>query len=255
MPLTLQTVPCLSDNYAFLLHDSASGETAVVDVPEAAPIEAALQENGWQLTQIVITHHHADHIDGVDRLRQSTGAKVVGAAADSHRLPDLDQAVEPGQTIRVCGAEANVLDVPGHTVGHIAFHLPDERIAFTGDSLMALGCGRLFEGTPEQMWRSLSQFRDMPGDTRICSGHEYTSNNASFAVTVDPDNDALKERASDVSAARAEGRATVPSMLSAELKTNPFLRPDDGAIRAELGMKDEPDVAVFAEIRRRKDSF
>ena len=255
MPLELVTVPCLKDNYAFLLHDGASGRTALVDAPEAAPILAALEDRGWRLSDILITHHHGDHIDAVDALRDATGATVWGAAADAARLPPLDRAVHPGEALDFAGETVEVIDVPGHTVGHIAFHFPGSRLLFTGDSLMALGCGRLFEGTPAQMWASLSAMAALPDDTLVCSGHEYTQGNARFARAVDPDNAALRDRAEAVAAARGEGRPTVPSRLGEEKATNPFLRAGSAAIRATLGMADAQDVDVFARVRKLKDEF
>ncbi|PRY23652.1 hydroxyacylglutathione hydrolase [Aliiruegeria haliotis] len=247
------TIPCRSDNYAFLLHDKASGATAVIDVPEAAPIRAALADRGWTLTDILITHHHDDHIDGVETLKAETGARVVGASADSHRLPPLDLAVAEGDTIAVGGLNGDILDVSGHTIGHIAFHFPG--VVFTADSLMALGCGRLFEGDAPMMWASLSKLAALPEDTIVCSGHEYTSANAAFAATIDPDNAALKARTEDIARKRASGAPTVPSILSEELATNPFYRAKAPEVKARLGMAGAPDVDVFAEIRRRKDAF
>jgi hydroxyacylglutathione hydrolase len=255
MALALLIIPCLTDNYAYLIHDEASGETAVVDVPEAAPIRDALKERGWTLSHILITHHHHDHIGGIAELLEVAPAKVVGCAADAHRLPPLDIAVSEGDSIQIGGEAGKVLDVSGHCQGHIAFHFPKSALAFTGDSLMALGCGRIFEGTPKQMWESLCKIAALPSDTTICSGHEYTASNAKFALTIDPDNQALISRAAEVDAARAKGQPTVPSQLSEELRTNPFLRANDGAIRAHLGMQSEPDVEVFTEIRSRKDRF
>jgi hydroxyacylglutathione hydrolase len=255
MPLELVTVPCLKDNYAYLLHDAATGATALVDAPEAAPILAVLQARGWGLAQIFITHHHADHIDGVAALVAATGARVIGAAADSHRLPPLDQAVNAGDTVTIAGAAGVVLDVPGHTVGHVAFHLPGEKLAFTADSLMALGCGRLLEGTAAQMWQSLSRLAALDPATLICSGHEYTAANARFAVTIDPGNPDLAQRVADITAARAAGLATVPSVLSLELATNPFLRTHLPQVKQSIGMPTADDVESFAEIRRRKDRF
>ncbi len=249
------TVPCLRDNYAFLLHDPVTGATAVVDVPEAAPIEAALAERGWRLSDILITHHHADHIDGVEALRKATGAKVWGARADAHRLPALDHAVSEGDSVTVGGLSGDVIDVSGHTVGHIALHFPQAGAVFTADSLMALGCGRLFEGTPEQMWASLSKLAKLPPETLVCSGHEYTASNARFALTVDPDNSALISRAAAVDAARAANRPTVPSTLAEELETNPFLRAADPAIARHLGLDGRDPAAVFARIRSLKDAF
>lgn len=255
MPLEIVTIPCRADNYAFLLHDATSGATAVVDVPDAAPIRAALSARGWRLTDILITHHHYDHIDGVDELRAAFGARVVGAAADAHRLPALDLAVRDGDVVMIGGEAGQVLDVSGHTMGHIAYHFTDTAAVFTADSLMALGCGRLFEGDAATMWASLSKIAALPPETLVCSGHEYTANNGAFALTVDPGNAALQARVDAVHKKRADGQPTVPSRLSEELATNPFLRASDPAIRAHLGMEAAEDVEVFAEIRRRKDAF
>ena len=253
MPLELITIPCLTDNYAYLLHNPATGQTALVDAPQAAPIQAVLEARGWRLTDLLITHHHGDHIDAVAALRG--GARVIGAGADAHRLPPLDLAVAGGDTISICGDEVRVIDVPGHTVGHIAFHLPASGYAFTADSLMGLGCGRLFEGTPAQMWDSLSRLAALPPDTLICSGHEYTQSNGRFALTVDPGNTALADRVAAIAASRAAGRPTIPVSLALELATNPFLRAADPAIAARVGLPGAPAVDVFAEVRRRKDDF
>jgi hydroxyacylglutathione hydrolase len=253
MPLDLVTVPCLADNYAFLLHDPDSGATACIDVPEAAPIQAALTARGWTLSDIWITHHHPDHIDGVAALWKATRAMVTGAAADEHRLPPLYRALRPGELVALGKVKGTVLDVSGHTVGHIAYVLPG--FAFTGDSLMAAGCGRLFEGDPAMMWDSLSRLATLPDDTLICSGHEYTASNIRFALTIDPANPDLQARAARVAEARAAGRPTVPSTLAEERATNPFLRAHLPEIKASLGMAGAPDAAVFAEIRARKDRF
>ncbi|MGC9446979.1 hydroxyacylglutathione hydrolase [Cereibacter johrii] len=255
MPLELVTVPCLSDNYAFLVHDAATGETSVVDVPEAGPILKALEERGWRLSQILLTHHHSDHVAGVEELRAATGARVAGAAADAHRLPPLDLELAEGCSVQVGASEGRVIEVPGHTVGHIAFHFPDSALAFTGDSLMAMGCGRLFEGTAEAMWQSLRKLSALPPETLICSGHEYAASNARFAATLEPDSPMLIFRVGSIAAARKEGRPTVPSHLSDELATNPFLRAGEAGVKAAVGMMDAGDAEVFAEIRRRKDNF
>lgn len=255
MPLEIVTIPCRSDNYAFLLHDAAQGVTALVDAPELAPIDAALKQRGWALDLILLTHHHYDHVEAVAPLVAAYGAKVVGAAADAHRLPALDLAVTPGESVPVGGHSADVLDVPGHTVGHIAFHIRDSRAVFTGDSLMAMGCGRLFEGTPDQMWQSLTTLMALPAETEVYSGHEYTAANARFAKTVDPDNTALDQRIAQIDAARRAGVPTVPAPLGLELATNPFLRAADPEIRAHLGLTAVSDAEVFAELRRRKDAF
>ncbi len=255
MPLELLTVPCLKDNYAYLIHNTATGQTAVVDVPEAPPILAALATNGWTLTDILITHHHWDHIDGVEPLRAATGAAVWGAYADAHRLPPLDHALSPGDTPTICGEQARILDVSGHTIGHIALYFPASGYAFTADSLMAAGCGRLFEGTPAQMRTSLSQFLSLPPETLICSGHEYTTSNIAFALTLEPANPALILRSVEVAAARTANRPTVPSSLSVELATNPYLRAHLPQLKQAIGLPEASDDDVFAEIRGRKDRF
>jgi hydroxyacylglutathione hydrolase len=251
--LDLITIPCLKDNYAYLIRDQDSGQCAVVDVPDAIPVIETLQEKGWKLGMILLTHHHSDHIDGVARLVEATGAMVLGARADSARLPRLDRALAEGDRVTVGGEEGVVLDVSGHTVGHIAFHFPASRMVFTGDSLMAGGCGRLFEGAPAVMWASLQKLAALPDDTLVCSGHEYTTSNLAFAASVDPDNVALMARTRATAKARAMAEPTVPSLLSLEKATNPFLRAP--LLKAALGMADASDAAAFTEIRARKDKF
>ncbi|MBS1301310.1 hydroxyacylglutathione hydrolase [Loktanella sp. SALINAS62] len=251
MPVELITVPCLSDNYAFVIHDTQSGDTAVVDVPETAPIRAALDARGWTLTDILLTHHHPDHVQGVADLRGT--ARVIGAKADQHRLPPLDLAVSEGERFTVLGRDVDVLDVSGHTVGHIAFHMPAERLLFTGDSLMAMGCGRLFEGTAAQMWDSLCKLRHFAPETRVCSGHEYTLTNARFASSLEPSNRAIISRLEATEKARENGHATVPSLLSLERDTNPFLRADDPDLARALKMPDAEPAEIFAEVRGRRD--
>ncbi len=255
MTLELVTIPCLTDNYAYLLHDKDMGYTALVDAPDAAPIRAELAARGWTLHDILITHHHDDHIAGTADLVAATGAKVTGATADRHRLPPLDTAVCAGDTLAIGPERAHVIDVPGHTVGHVAFHFPQSRCVFTADSLMAGGCGRLFEGTPAQMFASLCALAALPPDTLVCSGHEYTASNLRFAASVDPENQALRTRIADTAAARAANRPTVPSLLSLEHTTNPFLRADTPALRAATNLPDAPAAQVFAELRARKDRF
>lgn len=255
MALTLVTVPCLKDNYAYILRDAETGAVAVVDVPDAAPIIEALALRGWPLHQIFLTHHHWDHIDGVAALVAATGAKVVGAAADAHRLPPLDVALTEGDSISVGSENGTFIDVPGHTVGHIAFHFPASALAFTADSLMAMGCGRLFEGTPAQMWDSLSKLAKLPPETLICSGHEYTATNMRFALALEPGNPDLIFRADRINAARSQGLATVPSRLADEINTNPFLRAHTDAVKTSLGTPDATDAEAFADLRARKDNF
>jgi len=255
MPLEIVTVPCLSDNYAFLLHDTESGRTALVDAPESDAVTAELTARGWRLDEILLTHHHWDHVDGTDTLRKSYGAKVTGAANDAHRLPELDRAVKEGDRFDLFGHEVQVLDVSGHTIGHIAFYIPGSNAVFTADSLMALGCGRLFEGTPEQMWQSLSKLMQLPSDILVYSGHEYTQSNAAFALTIEPDNPALKTRVAQIEAARGAGKATVPSAMQLELDTNPFLRAHLPEVKQAVGMAGAEPVEVFTEVRKRKDTF
>lgn len=255
MPLELVTVPCLADNYAYLIHDPETGQTAVVDVPEPGPILAALEAHQWRLTDILITHHHDDHIQGVDTLRARTGAMVLGAAADAHRLPRLDLALDESCSFSVGRETARVIDVPGHTLGHIAFHFPESRFLFTADSLMAGGCGRLFEGTARQMHQSLRKLAALPPETLVCSGHEYTASNLRFASTLEPDNPQLISRIAEVASLRSQGHPTVPSSLATELATNPYLRVHLPALKTAVGLPDADDATVFAEIRARKDKF
>ncbi len=255
MPLEIVTIPCLSDNYAFLAHDAVSGQTALIDAPEPGPILAALDARNWKLSHVLLTHHHWDHVDGLAGILEHHSAKVIGAAADAHRLPHLDLQVREGDTFEIGGEPVHVLDVSGHTIGHIAFYMPESTAVFTADSLMALGCGRLFEGTPAQMWASLGKLAALPDETIVCSGHEYTQSNAKFAITVDPDNAALQQRMQDIDRARAAGEPTVPSTLALEKATNPFLRATDPGIKTQLGMENADPVSVFAEIRARKDRF
>ncbi|MGB0158133.1 MAG: hydroxyacylglutathione hydrolase [Thalassovita mediterranea] len=255
MPLELVTIPCLADNYAYLIHNADTGQTAVIDVPDAAPISAALKERGWMLSDVLLTHHHWDHVDGLADLLADHPANVIGAEADAHRLPTLNATVADGDRLAICGEEMQVLDVSGHTLGHVAFYFAASNMVFTADSLMALGCGRLFEGTPDQMFDSLSKLAALPPQTLVCSGHEYTQSNAKFAITIDPENAALISRVQQVEQARAAGEATVPSLLSLELSTNPFLRCTDPAVQATVGMIGADPAAVFAEIRTRKDNF
>ena len=255
MAFEIVTIPCLSDNYAFLIVEG--DKAAVVDVPEAAPIVDAVRRRGVTVTDVLLTHHHADHIQGLDALRDALGGdiRVIGHKADAKRLPSLGLAVSDGETIQVLGADVQVMDVSGHTIGHVAYYMPEAKTAFTADSLMALGCGRVFEGTMPQMWESLSKLAALPEDTVICSGHEYTEANARFALTIEPENPALLARIERIKTARADGRATVPSTLSEELATNPFLRAHLEEVKMGLNMHGRSDAEVFGEIRRRKDSF
>jgi len=255
MPIELIVIPCLRDNYAFLLHDTDRNEAVCIDVPEPGPVMAVLSAREWSLTHILLTHHHDDHIAGVAKLQAFSGAKVVGAAADAARLPPLDVEVAEDEVFKVLGTPVHVIDVPGHTVGHIAFHFPETGHVFTGDSLMAGGCGRLFEGTSAQMWNSLQKLAALPPETQVCSGHEYTQSNLRFAHSLEPQNEVLISRIDAVDEARTDGRPTIPSTLAEELATNPFLRATLPNIKAAVGMPDASDAEVFAEIRARKDEF
>lgn len=253
MPLEIVTIPCLADNYAYLVH-TADG-TCLIDAPEAAPIVAALDARGWGLDTILLTHHHHDHVGGVPDLLARYGCKVMGPAAGAPGLPPLDRALADGDIVGTGRGQAVAIAVPGHTLDHLAYHFPNASAVFTGDSLMALGCGRVFEGTPEMMWDSLSRLAALPAWTMVHSGHEYTAANARFALTIEPGNPALKARAAQVARLRAEGRPTVPVRLSEELATNPFLRARLPDVKKAVGMDGAGDAEVFAEIRARKDRF
>jgi hydroxyacylglutathione hydrolase len=255
MPLDLIVVPCLRDNFAFLIRDPGTGAAACVDVPETAPVLAALQRAGWPLTDILLTHHHDDHIQGVAALVAATGAQVTGAAADAHRLPPLDVALRPGDAVAVGAETGAVIDVPGHTLGHVAYHFPASGLVFTGDSLMAAGCGRLFEGTAAQMWASLSRLAALPGETRVCSGHDYLDGNLRFARHLEPGNPALMSRIDRLSEMRREDQLPMPSLLAEEMATNPFLRAPLPSLRTAMGLPDAADDEVFAAIRAAKDKF
>lgn len=247
--------PCLNDNYGFLVHDRDSGITAAVDTPEVGPILRALEQKGWKLTHILNTHHHGDHAGGNLKLKAQTGCTIVGPRADAARIPGIDVEVGDGDRFELGGIRVEVLDTPGHTRGHIVYQLPDERIAFVGDTLFAMGCGRLFEGSPADMWASLQKILAWPDDTRIYCAHEYTQANARFALTVEPANRALADRARDVDRLRSEERPTVPTTLALEKATNPFLRPHSRNLRDTLGLADAEDVDVFARTRALKDAF
>ena len=225
--VTVQAVPMFSDNYAWLLREPATGAVGIVDPADAQAVIAAIDASGGKLDTIFLTHHHPDHVAGTDEVRARYGARVVGAAADAHRLPKLDVAVKEGATVPFGQASASVIDTPGHTRGHIAFYIADGAILLSGDTLFSLGCGKLLEGTPEEMYASLRKLAALPGDALVCCGHEYTQSNARFALTVEPDNAALRTRAAEVDRLRAAGEHTVPSRLSAEMAENPFLLAGD----------------------------
>ncbi len=267
MALEFFQFPYLEDNYGVLIHDQASGETACVDAGEPEAVLAALKSTGWTLTQLWITHHHWDHTDGLLAVKKATGAHVfgpkykgvekLGAEGSETReieIDGLDTRLAEGDTFSFAGHDVQILHTPGHTMDMINFYIPTENTVFTGDTLFVMGCGRLFEGSPELMWNGMQKLMKLPSETVVYCAHEYTSGNASFALTVDPQNAALKSRVADVAALRAENKPTVPTTLAQELATNPFLRPADPSIRAHLGMEHASDAEVFTEIRLRKDN-
>lgn len=254
--LIIEQIAVLSDNYVYLAHEPESGATAAVDPAVAEPVLAAVAAKGWRLTHILNTHHHGDHTGGNLELKRRTGAAVVGARKDAERIPGIDLEVGEGETFLLGHAAAMVFETPGHTSGHIAFWFPDADALFCGDTLFSLGCGRLFEGTPEQMWASLSKLRDLPGETQVYCAHEYTAANGRFARTVERGNRALLARLEQVAALRASGRPTIPVPMAEERAANPFLRADDPALARAVGMdRGASPAQVFAELRRRKDVF
>lgn len=253
--LKIRQIPCLSDNYGYLIRDEATGAVASIDTPDPEAINAALETHGWRLTHILNTHHHWDHTGGNLALKEKWGCEIIGPNGEADRIPGIDRTVREGDVVALGQSQARVIDTPGHTAGHIIYHFAEDGAAFVGDTIFAMGCGRLFEGTPAQMSASLSKIAALPPETKLYCAHEYTQANAAFALSVDPDNDALKARAKDVDALRAAGTPTIPTTLALELATNPFLRAEDEGLRAALGMENADAVAVFAETRARKDEF
>lgn len=249
--LQIHQFTCLEDNFGVLVHHEPSGETVSIDAPDAGAIIAALAQKGWRLTHILVTHHHADHTQGIAALKTDTGCTVIGPANPA--IAGIDKVVRDGDTIALAGDEVKVIATPGHTLDMLNYHFTKAGVAFTADTLFAMGCGRVFEGTPAQMWDSLGKLIALPRETQIYCGHEYTLSNARFSLKIDPDNAALKARAAEVEKLRTEGRPTLPTTLALELETNPFLRAADPAIRKNLGMENAPDAEVFAEIRERKN--
>jgi len=247
--LQIHQFPCLSDNFGVLGHDPASGETFAVDAPDGDAVLAALAETGWTLTHVLVTHYHDDHIQGIAKVKAATGATVIGPAG----IATVDRTVAEGDTIELAGESIRVIATPGHTLDMLNFYLPKAGVVFTGDTLFAMGCGRVFEGTPQMMWASLEKLMALPGETQVYCGHEYTLANGKFAMTVDAGNPDLAQRMKEVEALRAAGKPTLPTTIALELKTNPFLRAGDPAIRKALGMEAASDAEVFAEVRGRKD--
>ncbi|WP_157018756.1 hydroxyacylglutathione hydrolase [Mesorhizobium xinjiangense] len=256
MPIEIEQFMCRSDNFGVLLHDTESGETALVDAPEERAILEAVARTGWQPTVILTTHHHGDHVEANLALKERYGLKIIGPRSEAAKIPGIDEQVDDGGSFDFAGHRVDVIETPGHTAGHVCYHFPDDKIAFTGDTLFALGCGRLFERKAPDMFASLEKLTAaLPLDTSIHCGHEYTQANARFALTVDPTNSALKTRAEEIDALRADNRPTLPTTMALEMATNPFLRWHDPVIRRNLGMESASDVEVFAEIRKRKDIF
>jgi len=253
--LQIYQFPALKDNYGYLVHDSATGATAAIDTPEVAAILNALETTGWRLTHILNTHHHFDHAGGNAELKAKTGCTIIGPKGEKDLIPGIDRAVGEGDIVEVGSARARVIDVPGHTRGHVAYHFADDHVVFVGDTLFALGCGRLFEGTAAQMWTSLGKLMALPDDTTVYCAHEYTQSNARFALTVEPHNTALAARAKEIDEKRARGEWTVPTTIALEKATNPFLRAASADLRATIGLPSAADVDVFAETRSRKDNF
>lgn len=255
MAVEIEQFTCRSDNFGVLVRDRATGVTALVDAPEEGPILAAIGRTGWRPSLLLVTHHHPDHVEANLALKDRFGLRIVGPRAEADRIPGIDETVAEGDAITLGEQTVRVVETPGHTAGHVSYHLPVAGVAFTGDTLFALGCGRLFEAPPEVMFASLAKLAALPGETAVYCGHEYTLANARFALSVDPGNARLKARADKVEALRAEGKPTLPTTIAAERATNPFLRADDPAIRQALGMEAASDAEVFAELRRRKDAF
>jgi hydroxyacylglutathione hydrolase len=246
---------CLSDNYGVLLHDPDTGATASIDAPEAAAVEKALKETGWKLTDILVTHHHADHTDGIEELKAKYKCRVVAPAKEAAKIPGVDETVAQGDSVSVGKLAGTVLETPGHTLGHITYWFPQDHLAFVGDTLFSIGCGRLLEGTPAMMWDSLKKLRDLPNETLVYCGHEYTAANIRFAQSIDQENPVLEARAAQVGQLLEEGEPTIPVTIGDEKLANPFLRADVPDLAVDVGMAGKPAEEVFAEIRGRKDRF
>jgi hydroxyacylglutathione hydrolase len=253
--LDMRQFMCRSDNYGVIVHDPKSGATASIDAPDAEAVEAELRKFGRQLTHIFTTHHHEDHVAGNLRLKELFGCKIIGPKNEADKIPGIDVLVSGGDKFDWAGREVKIFDCPGHTKGHIAFHIPSEYSLFAGDTVFAMGCGRVIEGRMDEMWNSVNQFRTLSHSTYVYCGHEYTEANCRFALSVDPGNRALQQRANVVAAQRARGEMTCPTTIGDELKTNPFMRCDNPEIRKFLDLETVTDAEVFAELRTRKNNF
>ena len=254
-PLEIEVFQCRSDNYGVLVHDPETGLTASIDAPEEQPILDALSRRGWTLTHILTTHHHTDHVEGNLGLKGRFELEIIGPINEAVAIPGLDRSVEDGYEFEFGGHTVCVIETPGHTAGHVCYYFPDDKVLFAADTLFALGCGRLFERTAADMWHSLQKLSALPDETAVYFGHEYTLSNARFALTIDPDNARLQERVREIEATRAANRFTIPTTIGLEKETNPFLRATDPAVRRNLLMESRSNEEVFAEIRKRKDSF
>ncbi len=247
---------CRTDNYGYLVHDVETRRTAAIDAPDAGAIKAALNHRGWTLTDIFITHHHRDHVEGLPVLKSDFKVEVIGPRAEAEKILGLDSTIAPGEIVMLGATMFTALATPGHTAGHIAYHNPADRHLFSGDALFSLGCGRMFEGKPGPMWEGLKTLRDLPDETLVYCGHEYTDANAKFALSVDPNNTALRIRAAEVARMRAENRFTIPVSMGMEKRTNPFLRADQPTMATAMGLARDTDPAmVFGALRKAKDSF
>jgi hydroxyacylglutathione hydrolase len=255
MPAQTHLFRCLQDNFGVLVHDPATGATASIDAPEADPVEAALKQTGWRLTDILVTHHHGDHTGGIKALKEHHHCRVTAPRAEAARIPAVDVEVGEGDEVKVGSIKARVLETPGHTAGHISYWFADEQLAFVGDTLFSIGCGRVIEGTPAMMWASLLKLRALPDATQVYCGHEYTAANIRFAKTIEPDNKDLAAREREVTSLLANNKSTVPSLLGAEKKENVFLRADVPAVAAAVGLSGRSPAEVFAEVRARKNKF
>lgn len=253
--LQIELIPCLSDNYAVLAHDSESEQTILVDAPDEKPILTALEKTGWALTHILITHHHWDHVQGLKAIKKATGAMVHGPASSMEKIAEIDHGLEDGDEFKIGDLKLYALGTPGHTLDHISYWLPDSEVAFTGDTLFVMGCGRVFEGSMRDMWFAVDKLAKLPPETSIYCGHEYTEANAKFCRSIEPGNEILKQREEEIKALRASGKPTVPTTILTELATNTFIRANHPDVKAALGMSEASDPDVFAEIRTRKDNF
>ncbi len=255
MALQIDQFTCRSDNFGVLMRDPRSGDTALIDAPELAPILVAIERTGWTPSRLFITHYHPDHVEANLALKQRFGVRIIGPKAEADKIPGIDETVVDGDVLTFGGEQMQVIETPGHTVGHVCYYLPKSGVLFAADTLFAIGCGRVNEKPLPVMYESLAKLAKLPPETEVYCGHEYTQSNARFALSVDPDNALLQARAAEVERLRAEGKPTLPTTIGRELDTNPFLRWGDPAIRRGLGLETASNAEVFSALRRRKDKF